>query len=229
MHIRLKGRLAGVFYIAVIIAGLFSEMAVRSQIVVGDDPSATLANIIANESRFRFGGAVGIAMLAFDLAIAALLFEILRPAGEGLSRAAAYFRVAFAGMMGVVSFLNFIPLTLIAGGDTLSSFSSQAIEQVSYLSLRIHSLGFTIALAFFGVHCALVGALILKSGIIPRLIGLLMVIAGGAYLINTFADLIAPAFGKGLFPFILLPPLVAETMLALWLTAFGAKEPGNLA
>jgi hypothetical protein len=57
----------------------------------------------------------------------------------------------------------------------------------------------------------------------PRSIGVLMQIAGVCYVINSFAVLLSPPLASRLFPAILLPSLIAELSLALWLLVKGVR------
>ena len=78
-------------------------------------------------------------------------------------------------------------------------------------------LGFGVALIFFGVECVILGYLIHRSAYMPRSIGTLMQIAGVCYVVNSVALLLSPALSSQLFPTILIPSLIAELSLALWL------------
>jgi len=78
-------------------------------------------------------------------------------------------------------------------------------------------LGFGVALIFFGVECVILGYLIHRSAYMPRSIGILMQIAGVCYVVNSVALLLSPALSSQLFPTILIPSLIAELSLALWL------------
>lgn len=222
--VRARARIAGLLYLIIIATALFSEMFVRSQLVVSDDAAATAANILASEQLFRSAGVAGLVTLICDIAIAALFFEIFRPAGATLSLMAASFRIAFSAIMGVIALFHFIPLVLLGDAPYLSDFSAKQLQELAYLSLKLHSAGFNIALVFFGAHCLLIGVLIVKSGIAPRLIGILMAIAGASYALNSFARFAAPEFADTLFPLILLPPLIGEASLTLWLIIFGADD-----
>lgn len=74
-----------------------------------------------------------------------------------------------------------------------------------------------LGLVFFGMTCLVRGALIVKSGYVPRLLGLLLFAAGGSYLLNSFALLLSPPLAAKLFPAVLLPALVGELALCVWL------------
>jgi len=70
----------------------------------------------------------------------------------------------------------------------------------------------------------LIGGLIAASNFLPRIIGVLLVIAGCCYLINSFTGLIAPTFERQISPYILIPGFVAELSLAVWLSAVGLNS-----
>src|SRR5262245_11065994 len=76
---------------------------------------------------------------------------------------------------------------------------------------------------FFGAECLVVGYLIVRSGYLPKALGALMGIAGACYLTNSFALVLSPSLGSMLFPFLLLPPFVAELSMALWLLVKGVN------
>jgi membrane-bound ClpP family serine protease len=93
------------------------------------------------------------------------------------------------------------------------------------LAVSLHGQGFGIGLIFFGVACVIRGALIAKSGVLPRVLGWGLVVAGAAYLVNSLALLLAPDVAKLLFPAVLLPAFVGELAFALWLALRARPAP----
>ena len=77
------------------------------------------------------------------------------------------------------------------------------------------------------MFCVLIGYLIFRSTFLPRILGVLMAVAGVCYLINSFAIFLAPPLADRLFPYILVPCFVGELALALWLTVIGVNVPGG--
>jgi Domain of unknown function (DUF4386) len=133
----------------------------------------------------------------------------------------------------VANKLNLVlPLFLLADAGYLQAFTPEQRQALSYVAIRTHDYGFGVGLIFFGVECVVVGYLIIRSWYLPRTLGVMMQIAGACYVINSFAVILYPPLGSRLFPFILLPPFVAELSLALWLlvkgvdvTAWSAGNP----
>lgn len=126
--------------------------------------------------------------------------------------------------VGGVNALNtYRPLQLLASADYLKAFNPEQLQAMTLLSLRTHSVGFSIALIFFGCSCLALGYLSFVSGFLPKALGVLMAIAGVCYLINSYAVILSPAAAAILFPTILLPAFVGELAFALWLTVMGVK------
>ena len=111
----------------------------------------------------------------------------------------------------------------LSSADFLRAFEPQQLEVLANLALRSHDIAFNIALIFFGLACLVNGYLIFRSGYLPKLIGVLMQIAGWSYLIACFAALFAPALSDLISPLILLPPLIGESSFCLWLLVKGVN------
>ena len=105
----------------------------------------------------------------------------------------------------------------------MSVFKAEQLHALAYMSLRLQSTGYDMSLAFFGCFCLFAGYLIFRSAFLPRIIGVLMAIAGLCYLTNSFANFLSPAFARPLFPWILLPAFPAELGLTLWLLVIGVN------
>jgi hypothetical protein len=112
-------------------------------------------------------------------------------------------------------------LVLVGDAPYLNAFEPRQLHALAYLALRMHDHGFAISLLFFGFVCLVFGHLIRSSGYLPGVLGVLLQFAGLCYLTNSFALLLAPAFAALLFPFIMIPPFVAELSLCLWLLVKG--------
>jgi len=78
---------------------------------------------------------------------------------------------------------------------------------------------------FFGVHCFLVGSLILRSTFISRIVGALLAFGGLGWLTLGIVGVLAPALARSLFPFLMAPGVLGETVLTLWLLVVGVNVP----
>ena len=223
MSPRLTARVTGFLYLVIIAIAAIAEFFIRGKLVVGGDPALTAANILASEQLYRLAGAIDFVVLFCDICVALLLYLLLRPAGGGLSLLAAFFRLVFSAIMGAAILFHFVPLILLKDPTYAGAFSTAQIQSLATLSLKLHGVLYAVGLLFFGVHCVLIGVLIARATFLPRIIGWLLAIAGLGYLLNSAAVLFYPPLEAVVFPYALLPGLVAESALALWLMVVGVN------
>jgi hypothetical protein len=141
--------------------------------------------------------------LACDTGVALLFYSLFKPVNKNLSLLAAVFRLIFVAVMTVNSLNYFNLLDLFKSAHSSAAFNT----------------GYGIALVPFGIHCLVIGYLIFQSNFLPRIIGILIALAGLGYL--TF---VWPPLGDQLFvPYILVPALVGEGSLTLWLILIGVN------
>jgi hypothetical protein len=214
-------RLGGLLYVTIIVAGAAGELLIRGRLVVSGDPAATARNIAASPFLWRVGIAGDLLMHLCDVGLMLVFFVLLRPVSRNLALLAVLFNLVQSAVL-VANKLNLlVPLFLLGDASYLNAFSLPQRQALAYVSLRVHDYGFGFGLAFFGMECLVVGYLIVRSGYLPKTIGLLMQLAGACYLVNTFALVLSPVVASKLFPVILLPPFIAESSLALWLLLKG--------
>ena len=105
------------------------------------------------------------------------------------------------------------PLALLKGSPYLAVFTTDQLQALALTSFSLGNRANEVGLVFFGLHIGLVGYLFVKSAMVPRVIGALLMIGGACYELQSFASFLAAPFAKGLFPFILLPAFFAELVL----------------
>ncbi len=220
---RLKARIAGGLYLIIIAAAIFAEFSVRGRLVVFGDAVATATNILAHQTLFRLGFAAELITLVCDIAVALIFYDLFKPVSRSLSLLGAFFRLAWASIMAVISLTHLTPLILLGGARYLTAFQAGQLQALALMSLELHGQGYGLGLVFFGFHCLLLGYLVFRSTFLPRILGMLLAIAGLCYVTNSFATFLSPRFAAHLFPYILLPWLVAEGFLTLWLLVVGVN------
>src|SRR3984893_7616162 len=157
---RLKARITGVFYLLTVLTGIFAQGFVSGRLVVDGDATITATNILTHRALFQCGFAVYLIEMACQVAMTALFYDLLKPAGRGLS-----FLAAFIGLTGciikTVSRLFFIaPLLVLGGAHYLSVFSAAQLQALALLFLNVNDRGAAIALVFFGFYALVTGYLI---------------------------------------------------------------------
>ena len=216
---RALARIAGALYLITILAGIFSAGYATGRLVVSGDAAATAGNILAHRGLFQLAFAVYLIEMACQVAITALFYDLLKPAGRTVSLVAA-----FLGLTGCViktfSRVFFIaPLFILGGAHYLSVFSAEQLKALALLFLKMNDRGAGAALVFFGFYAILTGCLIIKSTFLPRILGVLSVLGGLGWL--TF---LYPPLGGHLFPFIALFAILGAAALIVWLLMKGVNE-----
>ena len=221
-----SARTAGVLYVIIIACGLFAEIGVRSQLIESGNPSVTAQNIIDSPLLFRAGLAADIVMFIADVAIAVVLYQLLRPLSRTLSLLAAAFRMTQTAVIGLNLLNMFQAIRILDDADYLSAFGADQTDTLALLYLDAHKYGYILGLAFFGVSTLIVGCLALSSRQMPRPLGVLLGLAGAGYLIDTFSFFLIPGYDGSASPIVLAPALVAEFWFALWLLTKGRRLEG---
>jgi hypothetical protein len=225
---RKVARVAGLGYLIIIIAGIFAEFIVRSSLIVPGDATTTANNILASEWLFRTGIAGDLIMLLCDVVVAAALFILLKPVSRGIALLAAFFRLVHAAVYGANLLNLFFILRLLSGTDYLTVFETEQLHALVLFFLNGHSTGYLIGLVFFGLHCFVLGYLILKSGYIPKILGVLLMVASLGYLTDSFANILLlnyEAYETIFLLVVFVPAFVAELSLCLWLLLKGVNVP----
>ena len=217
IHPRVLTRTAGALYLTIIILGFLNEVLVRGGTIVTGDAAATAANLRSMEAMWRAGIAAHLFYLACAVTLALILFVLLRPVNRELALLAFSFNLVSIAIEAAMTMFLIVALLPVGGARYLEHFSQEQLEALTMLAVRSYSYGFGVSLIFFGFECLILGYLIARSGYLPRSLGVLTGLAGGSYLVNSFTLIAAPALASRLFPAILLPALVGELTLCLWL------------
>lgn len=217
---QIYARIAGLLYLVIIVMGFCAETFVRNKLFVSGDANATAANIINSPFLWKIGITADLIMQICDLPVMIILYYLLRPISKKLALLNLSFNLIQTAVL-VANKLNLLAALFFLGdAEYLKSFSPDQLHTLSYLSIKLHDFGFGIGLIFFGFVCLFEGYLIFKSGYFPKAIGVLMAIAGICYLFNSFALVLAPQLSNIA---ILMPCLIAELSLSLWLVFKGVN------
>jgi hypothetical protein len=160
-------------------------------------------------------------VLACDIGVAWLFYELLKPVDRGIALLQAFFRLATVAVAGANVVNHFAPLVLLSGAPYLSALSPEQLRALALAFLKLRAIGFDVSMVFFGFTCILVGYLFFRSTFFPRVLGLLLAIGGLGYVANALVHVLQPAARDLLFPHVLFPAGIAEVLLTLWLVVRG--------
>jgi len=218
---RLKARLAGVCYLITIGVGAFDHLFVGGRLIVTGDASATAHNILASAPLYRLAFALD--SIPVYAAVTVLLYDLFKPVNRSLSLLAAFSSLLGGAVGSLIGVFQLAPLVILGGTPYLRVFNSEQRQALALLFLKLHELGFTISLVFFGFYCFLLGWLIVASTFMPRVVGVLMAVGGLAYMTYSFAGFVTPSAAASLSPYTLVLGGLGEAALTLWLLAAGVN------
>ncbi|MGD1897744.1 MAG: DUF4386 domain-containing protein [Phormidesmis sp.] len=219
-----KARIGGILYLIIIIGGLFGAGYVPYTIVVQGDAAATVNNILANESLYRFGLGVHIIVVLCNIPLAVIFYDLFKFASKSLARLVMLFILVAATIESVSLLHNFVPLILLKSVEqSAATMTSEQLQATAYMHFLLQDIGFNLSLAFFGCYCLLAGYLIFRFRILSQITGLLLAIGGACYLTNSFVTFLAPELSVGLLPYIFIPCFFGETTLCLSLLLKGVN------
>ncbi len=217
-------RIAGLLYLAVIVLGLFAEVFVREAMTLSNDAVATANNIRIAGMRWRLGFTADLVNLICGLPVIAFVYFLFKPVNRYLAILAILFVIVSNAIVAVNLLNQLTPLLLLGNDHWLTAFSPGQLATLSLHAIELQEQGYAIALVFFGPYCILIGYMIYRSALLPRLLGILYAIAGACYMINSFTGFLNPDFHNPLFPLILVPSFIGELSVALWLLIMGVRE-----
>ena len=215
-------RIAGWLYLICCIPAPFSLLYVPNTLIVSGNATETASRILAHETMFRLAMAGElISAIAFILVLRALYFLL-----QGVNKRLAALMVTLFAISIPISCLNvlneFAALVLLKGADFLSVFTRPQLDALALVFLRMHNSGFVVAQIFWGLWLLPFGALVYKSGFLPRILGVWLMINCFAYVIPSFTALLLPQY-RNVVTRIALPFLLGELAIVLWLLIRGAN------
>lgn len=217
-------RIAGLCYLLVIATGLFAEVFVRQALRVPGDAIATAQNIKASAMLYRWGYVADLFNFIIGLPGILIMYVLFKPVNNYFIKLAMFFVLIQTAVIAVNLLNQFSPLLLLSNAPYLAPLQPNQLAALALHSLNLQAVGYATGLVFFGFYCIIIGCLIVKSSIIPKLIGVLYAIAGLSYLANSFILLLSKDFSNPWFTYIALPAFIGELSLCLWLLVKGVKE-----
>jgi hypothetical protein len=220
--LRAQARTAGLWYLLLAVVAPLSAVYVPSRIVVAGDATATARNIVTHPSLYRAGIVGSLASNVVMLCVVASLYTLLHAVDRRLARLMVILVVSGVAIAYVVTFHQIAPLVLLSGADFLQAIPRPQLDALAYGFLRIARTGGALATAFWGLWLFPLGALVIRSGFLPRLLGLLLVVNGAAYVAVCLTGLAAPAY-LGIVDRIAMPYyMIGELATIGWLVVKGA-------
>ena len=209
-------RIAGLLYVIPWVLSIAAFL-LRQNIVVPGDAAATADNILASESLFRLSIVGDLIVQVVFIILVLFLYRLLKPVNKN---AAALMVILFlvSVPIAMLNELNHAAvLLLLSSAGSLTLFTASQLQTLVPLFLDLHEIGIMIAYIFWGLWLFPLGYLVFKSGFLPRILGILLMISCFGYLIDFFAFFLFPDAGVAINMY----TGWAELLLCLWLLIKG--------
>ena len=218
-----QARFTGVLYLLMVIPAFYS-LSVSRRLVVSADAAATARNVMAAEGTYRFALVALLFSTIFMLLLVLSLNNLLREVDRRQARA----MVVLAAVMVAVGLANAIhqlaPLVLMSNAEMLSVFSKPQLDALALGFLKLGTLGTYFDMAFWGLWLFPFGVLVFKSGVFPKVLGVLLIIGCFAYLTVSVTGILWPAHVSGVNQVMLPFYAVGELFMMLWLLIRGVNQ-----
>lgn len=210
-------RIVGALYLLIFFIGPFAFFLGRTSVVVPGDPAATVDNLMASETMFRLGMVAETVIVLVEIVVSAILYALFRPVNRPLSLAAAFARFAQAILQAVNLFTAVPALLLLGGVGYLTVFELDQLNALVLLFLETNAFVIIIWGLVFGFHLLLLGYLVYKSGFLPRILGILLIIGGVGYLAQSYGHILVPQYDEILSTVVIVLSIPGELAFTIWL------------
>lgn len=226
---RRDARIAGILYILLGVIAPVRLIYIQNAILVSGNAQATAANIASHEATFRMAILTDVMAGVLTLFVTMALFRLFRSVDRDL----ASLMLILGGLMVTpIYFFNLVndaAVVVVARGPTyLGAFTQQQREGLVSLFLRLHAYGVVVNEMFWGLWLLPLGALILKSRLLPRWVAIWLFLNGGGYVLVSVLGILSPSLeakASGL----LFPALLGEVVVMLWLAVGRLPQDSQLA
>ncbi len=209
-------RIAGLLYLLVFPFAFFS-LQVRSELIVYGDAQATATNIIASSGLYRSAIAAWLVSQTIFIFLLLALYRLLKPVNRNVALHMVVLLLVGVPIALINEINQFAALLLLSGPDHLAAIDPGRVQAQVMFHLDLHRHGIYIAQIFWGLWLLPFGWLVLQSGFLPRLLGVLLMIGCVGHLIDVVAALGFANFEVTVSKF----TSIGEFLLPLWLVVKG--------
>jgi hypothetical protein len=213
------GFIAGLGLLVMSALAGFANFVALDGLVTPGDAAGTAADVMASENLFRLGIASWFVVVALDVVVAWALFRVFRPVSTGLSMLAAWFRLVYAGVLMVAITELVGVLGLLSNPHYLGAFNADQVQAQALLRIETFTEIWDAGLVLFGLHLLVIAYLAYWSGYVPRILGILLGIAGLGYAFDGFGAVLFHDLPTKISSV----TFIGEFLLALWLVIWGRR------
>jgi len=214
---------AGVALLVMSVAAIYAYGSVYGSLVVPGDTGATVSNLSERLTFFRTGIAAWMVILVTDVLAAWALYVYFAGVNKALSLLCAWLRLSYAGFLAIAIVCLTLAGIIVSGNGFAGQLQAAAVDSYVSISIGAFNGAWSIGLIVFGLHLLLLAALALRSHFVPRIMGILLLIAAVSYFAVNLLKLLIPQYSQFLIVLenVLTIPMMAEIVFAVWLLLRG--------
>jgi len=222
-------RLAGLIYLGVVVTGIFSLLYVPDKLIAYDNAALTFQNISASADLFRLGIAGGLACYLFFLFLPLVLYKLLQPIDTNMAKLMVLLAVISVPMYFMNVQHELTTISLITNPHYFPGQTAAQIQSQILFHINQYDDGMRLIHVFSGLWLFPLGYLVFYSEMLPKFLGILLILGCFGYLVNFFGRLLLPDYSQlGIARYISLPASLGEIGTCLWLLLVGVKEKQTL-
>ncbi len=219
-----QARIAGLLYL---IAGLPAPIGliyVPSKLIVSGDAAETANRIRGGEWLLRLGIGTELFHQVLFIFVVLALYRLFTDVDKSLARLMVILGAVVSVPMVLLNTVNEIAaLVLVKGQGFASVLDASQRDALAYLFLYVHGQGIAVAQIFWGLWLFPFGILVVRCGFIPRVLGVVLMIAGAGYLADSAATLLVPAYAPAVSQVATVLEM-GELPIIVWLLIWGVRK-----
>lgn len=216
---------ASLFFFSLPLA-LWGEIYVPSKIFVPQDPVATTNNVLSNEFIFRTAIVCHLASTIFFVLMMMIFYRLFRPIDKHMTRLMIAPVLSLIPIVFILEIFNYTALMFLKNEVRLT-FDAARQQEVAYFLLRMNRYGIGPTKFFFGLSFIPFGVLVLRSGFAPRIIGILVIIAGAGYVADSCSYILLERSDYLMLGSFLRSTFLGFMLALLWFLIKGVKNNIN--
>jgi Domain of unknown function (DUF4386) len=223
--IKKQARTAGIWYFLVLLIAPIGLEYVPGKLYVRDNATATADHIRNSETLLRIGISSELLHEVLWIFVVLALYRLFEPVNKNRAQQMLILGALVAVPIVFINVLNEIAaMVLVSGADFLAVFNRGQLDALALLFYRLHGQGLNVASIFWGLWLFPFGALVIRSGFIPRFLGVLLILAGIGYVASSFTTLLLPRYER---PVDMIAGILnfGELPIIIWLLIWGARTP----
>jgi hypothetical protein len=224
INLKRTARIAGFIYLFIAITGVFGIMYVPMQLIDSGNLPLTMRTILRHEFLFRAGIMSNLVCQTLFVFLVLQLYKLFQQVSKHLTR--TMFALVIVGVpIAFLIIFNQLFALLLLKENFMRGFPSAQLQSLIMAFIKMYNYGNVVIGIFWGLWLIPFGQLVYRSGFMPKILGILLIIGGSAYVLDAFTFVLFPGYHYSVTGIIVgLTSSVAEFSMVFWLLIKGVRK-----